>query len=155
MTPKFFFLDEPTANLDPEAAKTVRDFILELKKEKRTFFLNTHNLDEAQRICDRVGIIKTKMIQVGTMEQLREALSGRKTIIHVDKLSDKIVVAVKKLKFKSVRIENNDTLIIDVDNPDEDNPNIVNAIVAAGGRVQSISGINPTLEDIYLKLVRS
>ncbi len=51
--PQVLFLDEPTANLDPEAAKTVRDFILELKKEKKTIFLNTHHLDEAERICDR------------------------------------------------------------------------------------------------------
>ena len=47
--PEVLFLDEPTANLDPEASKTVRDFILELKKEKRTIFLNTHMLDEAER----------------------------------------------------------------------------------------------------------
>ena len=47
--PKVLFMDEPTANLDPESSKTVRDFILDLKKEKRTIFLNTHNLDEAQK----------------------------------------------------------------------------------------------------------
>ena len=45
--PQVLFLDEPTANLDPESAKTVRDFILELKKEKKTIFLNTHSLYEA------------------------------------------------------------------------------------------------------------
>ena len=62
--PKVLFLDEPTANLDPEAAKTVRDFVLELKKEKRTIFLNTHNLDEAERLCDRIAILKTRLIAV-------------------------------------------------------------------------------------------
>ena len=46
--PQILFMDEPTANLDPESSKTVRDFILELKKENKTIFLNTHNLDEAQ-----------------------------------------------------------------------------------------------------------
>ena len=58
--PQILFLDEPTANLDPEAAKIVRDFILELKKENRTIFLNTHLLTEAEKLCDRVGIIKTR-----------------------------------------------------------------------------------------------
>ncbi len=58
--PPILFLDEPTANLDPEAAKTVRDFIFELKKEKRTIFINTHLLSEVEKLCDRVGIIKTK-----------------------------------------------------------------------------------------------
>ena len=60
--PEILFMDEPTANLDPESAKTVREFILKLKSEKKTIFLNTHNLDEAQRICDRIGILNTKLI---------------------------------------------------------------------------------------------
>ena len=67
--PILLFLDEPTANLDPEAAKTVRDVILELKKEKRTIFLNTHHLDEAQRICDRVGILRTQLLTIGTVDR--------------------------------------------------------------------------------------
>jgi len=68
--PEILFMDEPTANLDPESAKTVRDFILEMKKAKKTIFLNTHNLDEAQRICDRIGILKTKLMALGTPAQL-------------------------------------------------------------------------------------
>jgi len=55
--PKILFLDEPTAGLDPAAAKIVRDFIEDLSKEQRTFFINTHNLPEAERLCDRVGIL--------------------------------------------------------------------------------------------------
>ena len=54
--PKVLFLDEPTSGLDPEAAKLVRDFIAELKTEGRTIFLCTHNLDEADRLCERIGI---------------------------------------------------------------------------------------------------
>ena len=69
--PKVLFMDEPTANLDPESSKTVRDFILDLKKEKRTIFLNTHNLDEAQRICDRIAILNTKLMAMGTPARVR------------------------------------------------------------------------------------
>ena len=68
--PEILFLDEPTANLDPESSKIVRDFILDLKKEKRTIFLNTHNLDEAQRICDKIGIFNTKLMAIGSPEEL-------------------------------------------------------------------------------------
>ena len=81
--PKVLFLDEPTANLDPEAAKTVRDFILELKKEKRTIFLNTHNLDEAERLCDRIGILKTRLVAVDSPKNLERSLYNRKTIVHL------------------------------------------------------------------------
>ena len=74
--PEILFLDEPTANLDPESSKTVRDFILELKKEKKTIFLNTHNLNEAQRICDKIGIFNTKLMAIGTPEELEESVWG-------------------------------------------------------------------------------
>jgi ABC-2 type transport system ATP-binding protein len=148
------FLDEPTANLDPEASKTVRDFILELKKEKRTIFLNTHNLDEAQRICDRIGIIKTKLLAVGTLDKLRERQSGRRTIFQVDRISELIVAAAKKLGMKNVEVEGN-KLTIDVIRPEKENPDIVEAILSVGGRVESISEVSPSLEDIYLKMARS
>ena len=82
--PQVLFLDEPTANLDPEAAKTVRDFILDLKKEKTTIFLNTHNLDEAERLCDRIAILKTKLIAVDSPKNLERSLYNRKTIVHLD-----------------------------------------------------------------------
>jgi len=95
--PQILFLGEPTANLDPEASKTVRDLILELKKEKRTIFLNTHLLDEAEKICDRVGILKTKLLAVGNPEELRESLWGRKTVVQLERVNDAIVAAVKKL----------------------------------------------------------
>jgi ABC-2 type transport system ATP-binding protein len=152
--PQVLFLDEPTANLDPEASKMVRDFILELKKEKRTIFLNTHLLDEAEKICDRVGILKTKLVAVGTPEKLRESLWGRKTVIQLDQVNDAIVAAVKKLGPRNIEIVDN-KLVIDVSNPEKENPDIVNAIGAIGGRIQFVSEVSPTLEDVYLKLVRS
>src|SRR5271156_4620489 len=94
--PKLLFMDEPTANLDPESAKTVREFILELKKEKRTIFLNTHNLDEAQRICDKIAILNTKLMAMGTPEELERSVSGRKTVIQLEQASDAILTALKK-----------------------------------------------------------
>jgi ABC-2 type transport system ATP-binding protein len=145
-------LDEPTANLDPEASKTVRDFILELKKEKRTIFLNTHNLDEAEKICDRVGMLKTKLLAVGTLDELRELLHGRKTEVQVVEISDVIITALKRL---GLNFEvNGNKLEIDVTDPQKENPDIAEAVIEAGGRLESISTISPSLEDVYLKLVR-
>jgi ABC-2 type transport system ATP-binding protein len=92
--PDILFLDEPTANLDPEAAKTVRDFILELKKGEKTIFLNTHNLEEARKLCDRIGILKTHLLRIGTPEDLKESLWGSKTVIQVQEVCDAILEAV-------------------------------------------------------------
>ena len=152
--PKVLFLDEPTANLDPEASKTVRDFILELKKEKHTIFLNTHLLDEAERICDRVGILKTKLLAVDTPERLRQSLWETKTVIQLESVSNAIVTAVKRLGSWQTEVTGN-KLIVSVSNPEHDNPDIVEAVGKACGRIQFITQIAPTLEDIYLKLVRS
>ncbi len=152
--PKVLFLDEPTANLDPEASRTVRDFILDLKKEKRTIFLNTHNLDEAERICDRVGILKTRLVAVDKPEKLRESLWGIKTEIQLDAVNDAIVAAVKRLGPWKIEIAGN-KLIIGVSEPEKENPDIVDAIGKAGGRIHFVTQVSPTLEDVYLKLVRS
>ena len=153
--PKVVFLDEPTANLDPESAKTTRDFILELKKEKRTIFLNTHNLDEAQRVCDRIGILKTSLIAVGSPEELRASLWGHKTVVHLVSANSRIVAAVEELGIKKVETVGGNKLVIDVNDPDAENPAIVGAIVKAGGEVRFVTELRPTLEDIYLRLVKS
>jgi ABC-2 type transport system ATP-binding protein len=152
--PQVLFMDEPTANLDPESAKTVRDFILNLKKEKRTIFLNTHNLDEAQRICDKIGILNTKLMAIGSPEELERSVSGRKTVVQLERASDSILSALKELRLGNVAIDGN-RLTIDVTNPETENVAIVDAIVRAGGRIQSVVVEGSTLEDAYLKLVRA
>ena len=151
--PEVLFMDEPTANLDPESAKTVRDFILELKKEKRTIFLNTHNLDEAQRICDRIAILNTKLRGIGTPEELEEAVRGRKTVIVLEEVNDKILGALKQLPLKNLVHEGN-KIMFNVVEPDKENWVVVEAVVLAGGHVNTVNVVGSTLEDVYLKLVR-
>ncbi len=152
--PQVIFMDEPTANLDPEAAKTVRDFILQLKKEKKTIFLNTHNLGEAQKICDRVAIMNTSIMAIGTPQELERSVSGKKTVIGLEQqVNDAVLVALKKLHLKNLSTSG-DTITFDVENPDKENSPVVEAIVLAGGHVKSINVVGSTLEDTYLKLVR-
>ena len=152
--PQVLFLDEPTANLDPLAAKTVRDFILELKKEKRTIFMNTHNLDEAERVCDRIAVLKTKLIAVGSPEDLERSVSNRKTVVHLESNGDSVLAAVKKLSTVKSVSKSENKIILDMDNPEKDNPQLIRTIVAAGGNIQYVTESRSTLEDVYLKLVR-
>ena len=151
--PQVLFLDEPTANLDPEASKTVRDFILELKKERRTIFLNTHLLDEAERICDRVAILKTRVITIGSPQDLRRSLSGRKVKIQLQRVDDSMVESVRKLGHRIEDVTGN-SFVVDLKEPEKENPAILRALQGAGGDVVFVTEAGSSLEDVYLKLMR-
>ncbi len=152
--PQVLFLDEPTANLDPEASKTVRDFILDLKKEKTTIFLNTHNLAEAERLCDRIAILKGKLVAVDSPRNLERSLYNRKTIVHLESVPDAVLAAVQRLSAVKAARASDNKLILDMDDPERDNPEVVRAIVEAGGNIQYVTELRSTLEDVYLKLIK-
>jgi ABC-2 type transport system ATP-binding protein len=151
--PEVLFLDEPTASLDPEASRTVREFILELKKEKRTIFLNTHLLDEAERICDRVAILKTSLVTVGSPQELRQSLSGRKVKVQLQRVDDAIVSSVKKMGYQIGEVTAN-SIMINLKEPQTENPAILRAVQNAGGNVVFVTEVGSSLEDMYLKLVK-
>ncbi len=151
--PELLFMDEPTANLDPEASKVIRDIILDLKKENRTIFLNTHNLDEAQRICDRIGVLKTKIMAVDTPVNLERAMARKKTVFVLEVVSEKVLTAVKAGNPESVEVKG-DSIILELADPDKETSAIVNSIIAAGGKIKSVTERGASLEDVYMKLVR-
>ncbi len=151
--PEVLFLDEPTASLDPEASKTVRDFILELKKEKRTIFLNTHLLDEAERICDRVAILKTSLITSGSPQELRQSLSGRKVKVQLQRVDDAIISSVKKMGYQIEEVTAN-SIVVNLKEPEKENPAILQSVQSAGGRIVFVTEVGSSLEDVYLKLVK-
>jgi len=151
--PEVLFLDEPTASLDPEASKTVRDFILELKKEKRTIFLNTHLLDEAEKICDRVAILKTSLITIGSPQELRNSLSGRKVKVQLQHVDNAIISSVKKMGYQIGEVTAN-SIIVNLKDPEEENPAILRTVQGAGGNVVFVTEVGSSLEDVYLKLVK-
>lgn len=151
--PEILFLDEPTANLDPAAAKTIRNVILDLKKEGRTIFLNTHNLDEAQRICDKIGVLKTSLLAVDTPQNLERAISEKKTTFVLEEINAKIIDAVNALSPKSVEKEGTSLVVLMAD-PESQTPRMIEAIVGAGGKIKSVTQAGATLEEVYLKLVK-
>jgi len=151
--PIVLFLDEPTSGLDPESAKTVRDFILNLKKEKRTIFLNTHNLDEAERICDKIGIINNRLITVKSPHDLSRRMGKYQIAIHLLKIDEELISIIRSIEnVKGVETDQN-KLICEVNNPEIDNPIIIEKIVRAGGQIQYVTDVRRSLEDVYLELV--
>lgn len=156
--PEIIFFDEPTAGLDPAAAVKVRNLILNLKREDRTIFLNSHNLEEVQKICDRVAILDQGRIKrIGTPADISRDLWDTQELVCTLKnpVSSEIREVINNLKFiKSYRIDNN-KIFIYVDDVNEASPLIIKEFVRVGAEILEISRTIHSLEDIYLRLMEN
>lgn len=152
--PPIIFLDEPTSGLDPEAAHMVRQFIRELKNQQRTIVLCTHNLDEADRLCDRIAVFRTRLLVVDTPERLRKEVFGRKVVIHLAKIPANIEDLLKNLSYiRGFEVIDN-KIILGVDNPEQENPDLIRRLSNAGADIQFVGELRRSLEDVYLELMR-
>jgi len=153
--PRILFLDEPTAALDPEASHLVHDFISQLRKEGRTIFLCTHNLDEADRLCDRVGVFKTHLLVVDTPANLRSQLFGRRVVFHLANSNETMAAVIQALPFvREAKVVDN-KLVVNLDDPETHNPEIIRALVGTGADIQFVGELRHSLEDVYLQLVKN
>ncbi len=151
--PPLLFLDEPTSGLDPDAAKIVREFIEELRSEGRTIFLCTHNLDEADRLCDRIGVIRQRLIRVDTPARLRQTLYGSSVLVRLREVAPEHLAAVRALPFVQEVVEADHSLSIRLDDPETHNPQVVRALVQAGADVQFVEEVEHSLESVYFDLM--
>lgn len=152
--PDVLYLDEPTAGLDPESAREVRELILKLKEEGRTIFLSTHNLDEAELLCDRIAVFKTRLVVLDTPQNLRNRLFQRQVIVELEEVGEKIINAVKNLDFVLNVEKDGRLLIIELKDLDKNRPFLVKCIVESDGKIQSVSEKRHSLEEIYLTLIK-
>ncbi len=153
--PEVLYLDEPTSALDPSAAKTIRDFVATLRDAGRSIVVCTHNLDEAERLCDRVGIMRGTLLQVDTPARLRrrngsasvrvELVGARRPESFLDMHSD--------LPFVEGARASDGALLVEVGDPRGDNPELVRTLVEAGARIVAVSEEAITLEQVYLDMV--
>jgi ABC-2 type transport system ATP-binding protein len=153
--PELLFFDEPTAGLDPEAARNVTELIEQLSGERgRTVFLCTHNLDEAQRLCSRVAIInKGHLLAVGTIEQLaRQLWQGTWVDIRLRTAPPPELLQTVGAMPNVMQVEANDkSLSLQVETEDRI-PEVVAALVTAGAAIMAVSPRTHTLEEIYFTL---
>lgn len=152
--PKTLFLDEPTSGLDPEAAKLVRDFIEDLKEAGRTIFICTHNLDEADRLCDRIAVFNESLRVVDTPAALRQALFGNQVIVQLAVSAESFAHHVSALPFVQSCVADGQRLLVHLDDPTANNPTLITTLVSAEAPIQYVSEQEHSLEDIYLELVR-
>lgn len=151
--PKVLFLDEPTAGLDPEMARLVREFISELKGKGRTIFLCTHNLDEADRLCDRIAVVNGRLLALDTPAALRAKLYDRVVVFHLGAAAPAYEKVVSEQAFvRSVETKDN-KLVVALDDPERNNPQLIRALVDAGADIQFVGELRRSLEDVYLRLV--
>lgn len=151
--PRVLFLDEPTAGLDPAVAGEVRALIRRMGEEGRTIFLSTHNLNEAELLCRRIAVIQTRLLALDTTEQLRRRFFRRQIVIQLEAFSKQVVEAVRKLPFLLESHDEESQLTIELTDSEHNRPELVKAIVEAGGRVLSVSEKQYPLEEVYLKLI--
>ena len=151
--PKVLFLDEPTSGLDPEASRIVRDFVLELRKEGHTIFICTHNLDEADRLCDRIGIFNGRLLTIDAPSRLKGKLYGHQIVVRLRSASQAVAEAVRSLAFaKDVELRDG-TITLSVNAPDQDNPELVRTLVRAGADVLSVTESSRSLEEVYFSVM--
>jgi ABC-2 type transport system ATP-binding protein len=152
--PKVVFLDEPTTGLDPEAARLIREFIGELREQGRTIFMCTHNLDEADKLCDRIAIFNNRLLALDTPEALRRELFDRKVVFHLRAAGDDLAQVLLKLPYVHAVETMENKLVVTLDDPVMHNPEIVRSLVDAGADIQFVGEVRRTLEDVYMHTVR-
>ncbi|MCA9646260.1 MAG: ABC transporter ATP-binding protein [Myxococcales bacterium] len=152
-SPPVLFLDEPTSGLDPVTARLVRALIADLKSEGRTIVLCTHNLDEAERLCDRVGVLNRRLLRVDTPERLRRELYAHVTRVELAELTPQLLERVRGLPFvDSARAEGNQLFAMIADY-ELHNPDLVQELVQAGASILSIEREPQSLEQVYFDLL--
>ncbi|TFG99291.1 ABC transporter ATP-binding protein [Candidatus Thorarchaeota archaeon] len=155
--PKVVLLDEPTSALDPVAAKRVRELILSLsEKYGQTFFINSHNLAEVQRICDRIAIIdEGKILLCGETKELRARLQASQNfrIRVVDNLAKAESIAKAATFVTSINREA-DSLIVTIDDPFSNNSTLMESLLSQGIRLVEFAEEEATLEDLYLEVIK-
>jgi ABC-2 type transport system ATP-binding protein len=151
--PELVFLDEPTSGLDPEAARTVRSCIEALRQEGKTVFLTTHNLAEADELCDLVGFFGQKLFRLGTAAEIRAELFGSQVHIQLAENAEKFVPIVQALAgVQSVSLQGQKLLVTFQDGL-QHTPMLVNALSSAGASIFAVQPVEHSLEEIYLTLL--
>lgn len=152
--PTLLFLDEPTAGLDPSAAARLRDDLEKLVEiEGVTVFLNTHNLAEAERLCQQIGIIRGgKLVANGSPSELRaRAGNPHLEIRGVGFTSDAIQELRRRKEVVSAELHNN-SLTIQLREAGETAP-LVSILVRSGVQVEEVIKAQSSLEEVFLSLV--
>jgi ABC-2 type transport system ATP-binding protein len=153
--PDLLFLDEPTTGLDPAAAAGVRDIISGLRRRGTTVFLTTHRLDEAESLCDRVAIVKTRLVSVGTPAEIKARIFPAALEVRLrEPLPDPAAVFGSVDGVSGWRNgQGAGVYVVDTRDPETVAPVVARAVVGSGASLVRLCQVETSLEDAYLELV--
>ena len=152
--PAVVFLDEPTAALDPEAAFIVREAIEALRRSGRTIVLATHNLDEANRLCDRVAFVRGGLLRIATPAELRDSVDGRGVDIALATEPDASLLAIAgAVAGVTGASAEGHRLVVAASTPAAVTPALVRALVEAGADILGVQERVTTLEEAYFEVM--
>jgi ABC-2 type transport system ATP-binding protein len=150
--PRIAMLDEPTSGLDPGSAREVRDLVLGLRAQGRTILLCTHNLDEVERVADRVAVLSRRLIAMGTPASLRSKLFAPRLRIRLSQAAERYAIVLRSAGLADVHVEGL-VLLVGIANSAMTTPEVVRRLVEAGAGIETVMPEEPPLEDVYLKLL--
>ncbi len=151
--PKLVFLDEPTAGLDPVASAALREDLESLaQREGVTIFLTTHNLADAEKLCDQVGVINHgQLLAVGSPEELRSRTSAPRLYL-TGKFPPKAIEQVKANPLVRKMDKHNSRLVLDLTDLSR-SYEIVSQLVQAEAQIDEVRKEKADLEEVFLSLV--
>src|SRR5262249_48546084 len=152
--PAVLLLDEPTSGLDPEVTRTFRMLLDERRAAGCSILVSTHNLDEAERLADRVAVLHERLVAIDDPAALRARLTTGRVIIRVSGDPSAYIAAARAIVGSSASIVvERSTLILQLTDPERQTAALVNALVSAGAEILEVRPEMPALEDVYLHLM--
>ena len=150
--PAVLLLDEPTSGLDPEVTRSVRQLLEERREAGCAILVSTHNLDEAERLADRVAVLQTRLLAMDPPATLRSRLTKGRVVVRIaGDLEPYLIVA---RSFDAQAAIEGTAIVVSLRQAERDTPEVVRALVNAGARIVEVRSEMPDLEDVYLRLVR-
>ncbi len=151
--PPVVLLDEPTSGLDPHSARIVRDMVLGLRQQGHAIIISTHNLDEAERVADRVGVLRRRFLAVATPGELRHRLFGTRVRITLAEDAAAFAGVAAAAGATDIEVAGRNMLTFAIEDVDAGTPAVVRALVLAGASILSVRNDDRPLEEVYLALV--
>jgi ABC-2 type transport system ATP-binding protein len=150
--PRIVLLDEPTAGLDPESAREVRALVLRLRQQGRTVLMCTHNLDEVERVADRVAVLRTRLVALGTADALRAQLFTPRVRVTLVQDGQGYERLLRAAGVADIRIDGRH-LSLALQGTPLTTPDLFRRLVEWGAGIETVAHEEPPLEDVYLKLL--